>query len=201
VLDHTVSESGACQVVILSGPSGSGKSTLVNRLLQASGVNLIKAISATTRPPRTTEVDGSDYYFLSYNEFMKRRDTREFLEFAEVHGSGYWYGTLHSELQRARNAGGWPLLEIDVQGTLQVMEQFPNVMTFFLKTPSEDVYEQRLRDRGTEPENVIHRRLHTAREELRLAERYRYQIVNDDLDRAVREIVDILELWEAKLNA
>jgi len=153
---------------------------------------LTEAVSATTRLPRAGEVEGKDYYFLSPDEFEKRREQGEFLECAEVHGAGHWYGTLKSELDRIRETGAWALLEIDVQGAFAVMQAFPQAVTIFLTTPSEAEYEHRLKHRGTESEAVIRRRLATAREELTLADRYRHQIINDDLDRAVREISEIL---------
>lgn len=189
------------RVVVLSGPSGSGKSTIVNRLVQESPVRLFKAISATTRKPRAGEVDGKDYYFLSQDEFDAKRNRGELLECAEVYGSGYWYGTLKSEIERARQGGAWAFLEIDVQGALSVMEAYPDAVTIFLRTPAEGEYEQRLRARGTETEEVIQRRLATANKELESANRYGYQVVNDDLDRAVREIVSILTNVEKKSHA
>lgn len=195
------SDSQRLQVVVLSGPSGSGKSTIVNRLVTESSVKLIKMISATTRPIRINETHGQDYYFLSDEEFGQKRDAGEFVECEEVHSSGFWYGTLHSELHRATSEGGWAFLEIDVKGALSVMEQYPNAITIFLETPSEEVFEQRLRARGTESEEVIQRRLRTAREELKSADRYRYQICNDDLDRAVNEIIEVLVSREAESNA
>ena len=189
------------RIVVLSGPSGSGKSTIVNRLIEASPVKLVKAISATTRPARQGEQDGLDYYFLSDAEFQRRRESGEFVEFEEVHRSGYWYGTLKSELQRAQEAGGWAFLEIDVKGALRVMEQFPQTVSIFVTTPDERDYEQRLRLRGTESEEVIQRRLQTIREELSCADRYRYRVINDDLDRAVAEIAGFLTAEETKAHA
>lgn len=186
-------ESGSFRVVVLSGPSGSGKTTIVDRLVAEAPVKLVKAVSATTRPSRNQEVDGRDYYFLSDEEFRRRKENNEFVEVAEVFSSGYWYGTLRAELQRANDAGGWAFLEIDVEGALNVMQEYPDAVTIFLTTPSEDVYEQRLRSRGTENEVAIQRRLATARKELALADRYRYRVVNDDLDRTVREICEILK--------
>lgn len=192
---------GDLQVVVLSGPSGSGKSTIVNRLVAESSVKLIKMVSATTRPIRKNETHGEDYYFLSDEEFAARRSENGFIECEEVHSSGYWYGTLRSELFRARSEGGWAFLEIDVKGALNVKRQYPSAITIFLKTPSEEVFEQRLRARGTESEEVIQRRLQTAREELKFADQYCYQVCNDDLDRAVREIVEILTSRETESNA
>ncbi|MEX1230563.1 MAG: guanylate kinase [Planctomycetaceae bacterium] len=191
----------AIPIIILSGPSGSGKTTIVNRLTSDSRIKIIKAISATTRPMRKGEVDGEDYYFLSPEEFQARRDRDEFVECAEVHRSGYWYGTLKSELFRAHEEGGWALLEIDVQGALQVLQQYPQAVTIFLRTVSETDYETRLRTRGTESEEIIQRRLQTMRNELKSADRYRYQVINDNLDRAIGEIETILLEWEKSQHA
>jgi guanylate kinase len=189
------------QFVVLSGPSGSGKTTIVERLLERSPVKLIKSISATTRAPRKNEVDGRNYYFLTPEEFAARRQRGEFLECAEVHGTGNWYGTLKSEVERARRLGGWALLEIDVQGAQQIMRQHPRALTIFLRTSSEAEYERRLRGRGTDAEEIIERRLANARNELKFAPEYRYQVVNDDLDRAVGEIVTIISSWEPVTHA
>ena len=187
-------------VLVISGPSGSGKTTIVSRLLVESPVKLIKSISATTRPARHNEIDGKDYHFLSTEEFDKRRQEQQFLECAEVHKSGYWYGTLLSEVQRAQDEGEWSLLEIDVEGALSVMQRYPSALSIFVSTPP-DEYERRLRARGTESEEVIQRRLQTAREELTFADRYQHRVVNADLDEAVRDICGILESEEAQRNA
>lgn len=183
---------GHSQVVILSGPSGSGKTTIIQNLLKRSPVPLEMSISATTRPPRVGEVEGKNYYFLSPEEFARRRQAGEFLECAEVHRSGYWYGTLKSEVDRICNAGMWVLLEIDVEGALNVMKLYPKSLSIFLATSSAEEYERRLRARGTETEEAITRRLQTALAELKLADSYRYRVINDDLDRAVGEICDLL---------
>ena len=186
------SQADEFQILILSGPSGAGKTTIVERLILESSVRLVKAISATTRPQRKGEVDGVAYYFLTADEFTRRKDQGDFLETAEVFGAGYWYGTLKSEIQRAKDACGWSFLEVDVQGALRVMELFPNAISIFLKPPSMEVCEQRLRSRGTDSEETIQRRLRKVHEELALADRYCYQVVNDDLDRAVSEIKGII---------
>lgn len=180
------------RVVVLSGPSGSGKTTIVERLLEAAPVRLVKSVSATTRAPRSGEVHGESYYFLSLEEFQQRLARDEFLETAEVY-SGLWYGTLKSEIDRARQLGGWSFLEIDVQGALRVMDIYPEAITIFLRPPSMEVCEQRLRARGTETEDVLQKRLHKVAEELSFAGRYRFQVVNDELERAIEEIRGILD--------
>ena len=194
-------QSGPERIVVLSGPSGSGKTTLVRELVARADLKLVKAVSATTRPPRPTEVHGDDYWFLTDVEFHEKLNNGEFLEHAEVFSSGYFYGTLRSELERAWKQNGWAFLEIDVQGALKVMQQYPNAVTIFLQTPSAAEFERRLRARGTESENVIQRRLATAERELQLADRYKYVVVNDQLESAVSEICAILTAEEMVRNA
>jgi guanylate kinase len=189
------------QFVVLSGPSGSGKTTIVQRLIDTCPVKLVRSVSATTRSPRHNEVDGVDYYFLSPEEFAARRTRGEFLECAEVHGTGNWYGTLKSEVQRAREAGGWSLLEIDVQGARSIVSEYPQALTIFLRTQTVADYERRLRARGTDTEEVIQRRVANAVTELKHAAGYRYQVVNDNLDQALEAISHIITTWEAEIHA
>ena len=189
------------RVLVLSGPSGSGKSTIVQQLIGQCPVPLRLCVSATTRDPRPGEVDGEHYYFLTLAEFEARRDRGEFLECAEVHRTGNWYGTLWSEVDIAQTLGKWALLEIDVEGARSVMDMYPRAVTIFVTLPSLDEYERRLRTRATESEDVLQRRLQTAREELKLADCYRFRVVNDDLDQTVREICQILSEQEAELHA
>ena len=180
------------RVVVLSGPSGAGKTTIVERLIREASVKLVKCVSATTRPPRAGEVNAASYYFLTAEDFAARKSAGEFLETAEVFGAGYWYGTLKSELERARHQDGWAFLEIDVEGALHVMEEYPDAVTIFLEPPSIEACEQRLRARATDSEETIQRRLEKVHEELKLADRYRYRVVNDDLDLAIGRINAIL---------
>ena len=187
-----MTSSSPSRVVVLSGPSGSGKSTIVQRILNEAPVPLRLSVSATTRSPRPGEVDGVHYHFLTPEEFNRRRLAGDFLECAEVFRTGKWYGTLKSEVDSALARGKWPLLEIDVEGAMNVMRIYPEAVTIFITLPSLDEYERRLRGRGTESEEVLQRRLQTARDELKMADCYRFQVVNDDLDRAVTEICQIL---------
>lgn len=180
------------RVVILSGPSGAGKSTVVARLLESAPVPLILSVSATTRPPRKGERDGGDYHFLSREEFFARRDRGEFLEFKEVFGRGHWYGTLREEVATGLNAGKWVVLEIDVEGMLSALEAYPDAITIFIRPDSLDELERRLRQRGTDSEESIQRRLEVARRELTFASRYQHEVVNDTVERAVQEISQIL---------
>lgn len=189
------------RVVVLSGPAGTGKTTIVQELLKESPVPIEMAVSATTRPRREHEVDGQHYYFLSSERFQELREQGEFLECAEVHRSGYWYGTLKSEVNRICSLNRWVLLEIDVEGALRIMDLFPSAVSIFLKTSSVDEYERRLRHRGTETEQQIQRRLQTAQDELKFEDRYCYRVINDDLNQAVQEICGILAAREAELHA
>lgn len=189
------------RIVVLSGPSGSGKTTLVRLLVDRAPVKLVMSVSATTRPPRPNEQNGRDYWFLTDSEFRSRLAEGQFIEHAEVFSSGFLYGTLRSELDRAWGQDGWAFLEIDVQGAMKVMQQYPDAVTIFLSTPSPDEFERRLRSRGTESEEVIQRRLATAEKELQQAGRYKYVVVNDQLETAVSEICEILKAEEKARNA
>jgi len=180
------------KLVVVSGPSGAGKTTVLKRLFPSAPVPLVPSVSATTRPPRPGEVDGVDYHFLTEEEFARRRRRGEFLECFEVFGRGHWYGTLLSEVTPSLLAGKWVILEIDVQGALAVMKRYPEAITVFLRPPSLEVLEQRLRCRHTETEEAIRKRLEQARHELALADKYRYQVINDEVDRAVHQLCDIL---------
>jgi guanylate kinase len=201
---HTTSgktETAKGKVVIVSGPAGAGKTTVMRRVFGKCPLPLKHSVSATTRPPRPSEIDGRDYYFLAPEVFSEYREKGEFLECFEVFGMGYWYGTLWSEVRAGFEAGKWVVLEIDVQGALKAMERFPDALSIFLRPGSFAELEKRLRGRGTETEEAVRRRLAQAKHELELADRYRYQVVNDDIDQAVSEICNILTReWEKTSN-
>jgi guanylate kinase len=180
------------KLVVLSGPSGVGKTTVRKRLFELAPVPLAFSVSATTRPPRPEEVDGVDYHFLSEAEFSRRRAAGEFLECFQVFGREHWYGTLLSEVTPSLEAGNWVILDIDVQGGLSVSERYPEAITIFIHPPSLEVLEARLRQRHTETEQAVQNRLSRARHELAAASHYGHQVINDELDRAVQEICDIL---------
>ena len=180
------------RLVVVSGPSGAGKTTLLDRVMERCPVPLIRSISATTRPPRPGEVDGVDYHFLTPEQFEAGRDKGEFLECFEVFGRGYWYGTLWSEITSGLKAGKWVALNIDVNGAQAVMDRFEDAITLFVRPSSREELRRRLVMRGTETDDVIERRLQEADYELSLADRYRYQVINDDLDQAVDKVCKIL---------
>ncbi len=179
----------------MSGPSGVGKGTLVAELRRRVP-SLGLTVSATTRSPREGEKDGVSYYFLSEEEFGRRVEAGEFLEWANVHG--HRYGTLHSEVDRLFDEGRSVVLEIDVQGGLNVRRVRPDTVLVFIEPPSAEELERRLRGRGTEDEATIRLRLDNAASELEAAASYDERIVNDDLDRAVGELADLIDSYETK---
>lgn len=188
------------KLLVISGPSGAGKTTLLKRLYASSPVPLVTSVSATTRAPRPGEVDGTDYHFLTKDEFERRRLLGEFLECFEVYQRGDWYGTLKSEVAPRLADGKWVVLEIDVQGTLEVLEHYPAAVTIFVRPSSLDELERRLRARGTESEAALGRRLEVARRELQSVDRYRFQVVNDDIAAALDQLREILTFLENERN-
>lgn len=170
-----------------------GKGTLV-ALLRERIPGLGLTVSATTREPRAGEVDGTSYHFLSDEEFERRVQAGEFLEWAWVHG--HRYGTLRSEVDALNAEGRSVVLEIDVQGGLSVRSVHPEAVLVFVEPPSMEELERRLRGRGTEDEESVARRLANAREELACAVRYDVRVVNDDLDRAVAEVAAAIDSYE-----
>lgn len=176
------------QLIIVSGPSGAGKSTVVRHLLDNCPLPIELSVSATTRKPREGEEHGVHYWFFDQEEFSDRRERGEFLECMEVFGRGHWYGTLKSTVTTGLNEGKWVLLEIDVNGAMAVLDQFPNAITFFIHPGSLEELEKRLRNRGSETESSLKRRLEVAKAELEIAPRYRYTIVNHVPHRAAEDI-------------
>ena len=175
------------RLVVISGPSGSGKTTIVRRVV-ADRVKL--SVSATTRAARPGETDGEDYFFLDRKRFAAAVEAGSMLEWAEVHGN--WYGTPALPVRRSLEAGDCVLLEIDVQGGFQVLERFPATVLVFVNTPSFPILEDRLRSRSTEGEAAIVRRLDNARREIALGASYHHQIINEDLDRAIQALSDLI---------
>lgn len=181
------------KLVVISGPSGAGKSTVVKELLQKARLPLQLSISATTRAPRPGELDGREYFFLTKEEFERRRLNNEFLEYKEVFGRGHWYGTQKTPVLDGIKEGNWIILEIDVQGALNVFENHPEAISIFVHPGSMVELERRLRNRQTEDEEAIQRRLEVAREELAYRHKYKYEVVNHTVETTVEMIQQLLE--------
>src|SRR5688572_17286314 len=176
--------------IILSSPSGAGKTTIAKALLDTRK-DIGYSVSCTTRPPRTGEVEGKDYYFLSRTDFIQRMNEGAFAESAEVHGN--LYGTLKSEIQRVLRGGRHVMMDVDIQGAGLLRRAFPSVVTIFILPPSGEVMLDRLAKRKTENKETIVRRLESALQELQAVEDYEYVVVNDKLDESVRRVASIID--------
>ena len=176
-------------VYIVSAPSGSGKSTLVNELLKMVR-HLDFSISYTTRPPRGSEQNGKEYFFVSREEFEAMIAADEFLEYADVFGN--YYGTARRFLLQAEARGNDLLLDVDVQGASQIKQNIPDAVSIFILPPDREKLEWRLRNRGLDSETVIRRRLDTARREIENYSKYDYILVNNLLEQSADELKDIV---------
>jgi guanylate kinase len=177
------------RLIVISGPSGSGKSTLVRGLLARPDLRLRVSVSATTRQPRPGEERDRDYFFLSPEQFARIQG--DLLESADVHG--HRYGTPAEPVRLAMSDGFCVILVIDVQGGFQVRDKVTRALLVFVQPPSLAVLEERLRERGTDDESTIERRLAGAKREIEMAASYDVHVINDELDRAVDELAAILE--------
>lgn len=174
---------------VVSGPSGAGKGTLLSQVIERIPDAWV-SVSATTRSPRPGEIKGVHYFFLDTDHFKSLVEQDGFLEWAQVHDN--YYGTLKQSVIDHMNAGDQVILEIDVQGALQVRKALPEAHLVFIEPPSLEELERRLRQRGTETEDVISSRMKTAEVELAQKMEYDVQVVNDDLERAVDELVEVI---------
>lgn len=184
------------KVVIISGPSGAGKSTIVRQLLEICPLPLVLSVSATTRTPRSDEENGVAYHFLTPEEFESKRIADEFLECKEVFGQGHWYGTLRKNVVHGINSGKWVILEIDVAGAMSVIDHVPDAITIFIHPGTMDELERRLRNRQTDSEDAILRRLEVATQEMLNRHNYQHQVVNNDVAEATQEVSQILQALE-----
>lgn len=180
------------KLIIFSAPSGAGKTTIVKRLLEKYGDKIAFSISASTREPRAGEVDGTDYYFISKEEFLHRIAKKEFVEFEEVY-SGTFYGTLRSEIERIWEEGKAVIFDIDVIGGLHLKRKFgDNALAVFVQPPTLDVLIDRLRGRGTDSEEKLKERIEKADKELAYADKFDVILKNDNLEDACNEASDLL---------
>ena len=184
-------------LIVLSGPSGAGKGTLCRELLRQVP-ELVYSVSATSRSPRPGEIDGVHYFFRTREEFEKMLAQGELLEWANFCGN--YYGTPRFAVEQALRAGKDVILEIEIQGALQVKERFPQGVFIFIVPPSLDVLSERIHKRGTESEEVIQKRLATAIQELEYVSEYDYVVVNDEVPVAVDKLKSILTAEKCRVK-
>ena len=175
--------------VVLSAPSGAGKTSIARALVKEIE-DVVFSVSATTRPARDHEVDGVDYHFVSEAEFRAMIEADELVEWAEVHG--HLYGTSREALQAAREEGRFLILDVDVQGAMQMRDRVPDAVLVFVLPPSADALVERLTERGTEGEDNVTQRIENARGELEQASRFDYIVVNENLDHAINDVRSIV---------
>ncbi|MEK6757206.1 MAG: guanylate kinase [Bacteroidota bacterium] len=178
------------KLIVVSAPSGAGKTTIVKAIL-AKYPSLLFSVSATTRPIRAGEVDGRDYFFLQREEFERRIKAGQLVEWEEIYEN--LYGTLKSEVDKPLSAGKTMLFDIDVKGALSIKHHYPNdAVVIFIRPPSVEVLRSRLLNRKTEDEATMKRRLDRVTMELETGNQFDYQVINDDLQTAVREVEQII---------
>lgn len=183
-------------IIVISAPSGAGKTTLTKRLLQIS--SFAYSVSFTTRPPRKNEIEGVDYYFISNEEFQKMVEEGKFVEWARVHGQ--LYGTSIDLLDNAIKTRKDVVLEVDVKGGIEIKEKYPKAVLIFLLPPSWQELEKRLNKRNTEAEERIRERIKQAKKEIAYAPSYDYLVVNDDINKALSDILSIVKAERCRLD-
>jgi guanylate kinase len=178
------------RLVVISAPSGAGKTTIAQAVLHAHP-SFQFSVSATTRPIRKGEINGTDYFFVSKDEFCHRVDEGDFLEWEEIYGN--YYGTLRQVVEGALRAGRHLLFDIDVKGGLGIKRQYPLALLIFVRPPSLAVLLERLRKRMTEDDSAIAQRMSRVPVEMQLGEEFDHQVVNDDLSRVIAEVNAIVD--------
>ncbi len=181
------------KVIIISAPSGSGKSTLISFLMKENALRLEFSVSATTRQPRGQEVNGKDYHFLSVNDFEKKISENAFVEYEQVY-QGRYYGTLKSEIERIFSNGNNVIFDVDVKGGINLKEIFGDkALSVFIQPPSVEELRKRLQGRGTDSVEEIEKRVAKAEEEMSYAKNFDRIIINDDLEKASKEIIETVK--------
>lgn len=184
-------------LVVYTGCSGVGKGTIMKKLLQKES-NFRLSVSATTRSPRPGETHGKEYFFVSREEFKEMIDNNKFLEYAQY--ADNIYGTPKDAVEEMLNHGYNVFLEIEVQGGLQILKKCPDCLSIFIVPPSMEELEHRLRGRGTEPNDVIEKRMEAAKTEMTFTNHYDYVVMNDNVDIAVDEIISLVKKEQEKRN-
>jgi len=178
------------KLIVISAPSGSGKTTIAHEIMKRNPT-LEFSVSATTRPKRSGEMEGKDYFFLTRNQFQNKVAAGEFVEWEEIYGN--WYGTLKQEVDKALQKGLHLLFDVDVKGGLSIKRQYPAALLIFIRPPSVEVLQQRLRDRKTDDEETTARRMARVPMELELGNAFDHKVINDQLRRAIDEVHTIVE--------
>lgn len=179
------------KLIVISAPSGTGKTSVIKEILKRNPVKLLFSVSATTRKKRENEINGVDYYFLSEDEFKKKIENDEFIEWEQIYGD--YYGTPKSEIERAIRANKHLLFELDVNGSLKLKKLFPDAHLIFIVPPSIQELEIRLKKRNTETPESFQKRIDRARMELEMAKYFDYEVKNYDLEKAIEEVNEIVQ--------
>jgi guanylate kinase len=190
--DNNMAASGKGRLFILSAPSGAGKTTLCRALMEHFS-DMLYSVSYTTREPRKDEISGADYHFISKKDFAGKIKEGKWAEWAEVHGN--FYGTSAGFLNDALASGRDVLLDIDVEGTRQILKRYPDSITIFIMPPTPGILKKRIESRGSDSREVIERRLKNAEKEMSRRGMYMHVIVNDSLQEAVAELIGIVEMY------
>lgn len=185
-------------LIVVSGPSGAGKGTINGELLKRNN-NIWMSTSMTTREPRGNEQNGKEYFFVSKEEFEERIKNNQFLEYAIVH-SGKYYGTPKDKIYDKLNSGIDVILEIDIQGALEIQQKISDALFIFIMPPSMKILKERLTNRGTETEEKVLERFKTAYKEINEFTKYNYVVVNDELEKAVDKVESIIKAEKCRVD-
>jgi len=179
------------KLIAISAPSGTGKTSIIQEILKLNQNKLIFSISATTREKRLNEIDGVDYFFLTREEFEHKIQNDKFIEWEEIYGD--YYGTLKSEIERAKKLNKHILFELDVNGSLKLKKLYPQTITIFIAPPSIEELENRLKTRKTETSESLHKRIERAKIEMEKAKLFDFLVMNDNLNNAISEVNQIIQ--------